>query len=70
MHHLGLHPQSNGVVERDGVIIFTGMKKNITEQPKGKWLDELVLTAIISHFDHQLLWNKMRFCTMFHTYFT
>jgi len=28
-----------------------------------------MLTAIILHFDHQLLRNKMRFCTMFHTYF-
>ena len=35
------HPQSNGAVERANGIIFTGIKKNITEQPKGKWVDEL-----------------------------
>jgi transposase InsO family protein len=30
------HPQSNGVVERANGIIFTGIKKNITEKSKGK----------------------------------
>ena len=35
------HPQSNGVVERANGIIFSKIKKNITEQPKGKWADEL-----------------------------
>ncbi|WVZ76912.1 hypothetical protein U9M48_024831 [Paspalum notatum var. saurae] len=30
------HPQSNGAVERANGIIFTGIKKNITELPKGK----------------------------------
>ena len=35
------HPQSNGVVERANGIIFAGIKKNITELPKGKWIDEL-----------------------------
>ena len=35
------HPQSNGAFERANDIIFTGIKKNITEQPKGKWVDEL-----------------------------
>jgi len=35
------HPQSNGVVERANNIIFAGIKKNITELPKGKWADEL-----------------------------
>lgn len=35
------HPQSNGAVERANGIIFAGIKKNITEQPKGKWVDEL-----------------------------
>ena len=29
------HPQSNGAVERANGIIFTGIKKNITEQLKG-----------------------------------
>jgi len=28
-------------VERANGIIFTGIKKNITELPKGKWADEL-----------------------------
>ena len=35
------HPQSNGVVERANGIIFAGIKKNITELPKGKWINEL-----------------------------
>jgi len=35
------HPQSNGAVERANGIIFAGIKKNITELPKGKWADEL-----------------------------
>jgi len=35
------HPQSNGAVERANGIIFTCIKKNITELPKGKWVDEL-----------------------------
>src|SRR6185437_2308758 len=35
------HPQSNGAVERANGIIFAGIKKNITELPKGKWIDEL-----------------------------
>ena len=35
------HPQSNRAVERANGIIFFGIKKNITEQPKGKWVDEL-----------------------------
>ena len=35
------HPQSNGAIERANSIIFTGIKKNITEQPKGKWVHEL-----------------------------
>ena len=35
------HPQSNGAVERANGIIFSRIKKNITEQPKGKWVDKL-----------------------------
>ena len=35
------HPQSNGAIERANGVIFTGIKKNITEQPNGKWVDEL-----------------------------
>jgi len=35
------HPQSSKAVERANDIIFTGIKKNITEQLKGKWVDEL-----------------------------
>jgi transposase InsO family protein len=34
------HPQSNDAVERANGIIFAGIKKNITELPKGKWFDE------------------------------
>jgi len=35
------HPQSNGAIERANGIIFSGIKKNIIEQLKGKWVDEL-----------------------------
>jgi len=35
------HPQSNGAVERANGIIFIGIKKHITELPKGKWAYEL-----------------------------
>jgi hypothetical protein len=35
------HPQSNGAVERANGVIFTGIKKNVREQPNGKWVDEL-----------------------------
>jgi len=42
------HPQSIGAVERANDIIFSGIKKNITEQPKGKWVDELT-KVIWSH---------------------
>jgi transposase InsO family protein len=36
------HPESNGLVERANEIIMTGIIKSIFNQPKGKWLDELV----------------------------
>ena len=39
------HPRSNGAVERTNGIIFAGIKKNITELPKGKWVDELLLSV-------------------------
>ena len=42
------HPQSNGAVERANCIIFAGIKKNITELPKGKWINELP-RVILSH---------------------
>ena len=35
------HPQSNRAVERANGVIFAGIKNNITEQPKGKWVDDL-----------------------------
>ena len=35
------HPQSNEAMERANGIIFIGIKKHITELPKGKWVDEL-----------------------------
>jgi hypothetical protein len=35
------HPQSNGSVERANDVIFTGIKRNITELPKSKWVEEL-----------------------------
>ena len=35
------HPQSNGAVERANGIIFSGIKKNVSEQLKGKLVDEL-----------------------------
>jgi transposase InsO family protein len=36
------HPESNGSVERANGIIITGIMKSIFNQPKGKWLDELI----------------------------
>ena len=35
------HPQSNGAVERTNGVIFTGIKKCLFDQKKGKWVDEL-----------------------------
>jgi transposase InsO family protein len=35
------HLQSNGAVERSNRVIFTGIKRNITELPKSKWAEEL-----------------------------
>jgi hypothetical protein len=36
------HPKSNGLVERANGIIITGIMKSIFNQPRGKWLDELI----------------------------
>jgi transposase InsO family protein len=36
------HPTSNGLVERANGIIMTGIMKLIFNQPRGKWLDELI----------------------------
>jgi hypothetical protein len=36
------HPESNGLVQRANGIIITGIMKSIFNQPKGKWLDELI----------------------------
>jgi hypothetical protein len=36
------HPESNGLVERANRIIMTEIMKSIFNQPKGKWLDELI----------------------------
>jgi hypothetical protein len=36
------HPESNGLVERANGIIKTRIMKSIFNQPKGKWLDELI----------------------------
>jgi hypothetical protein len=35
------HPQSNGVVKRANGLIFSGIKKCLFDQKKGKWVDEL-----------------------------
>ena len=35
------HPQSNGAVERAKGVIFFGVRMNITDLLKGKWVDEL-----------------------------
>jgi transposase InsO family protein len=35
------HPQSNGAVERANGLIFSGIKKCLFDQNKGKWVDEL-----------------------------
>jgi transposase InsO family protein len=36
------HPESNGLVERANDIIMTRIMKLIINQPRGKWLDELI----------------------------
>jgi transposase InsO family protein len=36
------HLESNGLVERANGIIIKGIMKSIFNQPKGKWLDELI----------------------------
>jgi transposase InsO family protein len=36
------HLESNGLVERANGIIMTGIMKLIFNQPRGKWLDELI----------------------------
>jgi hypothetical protein len=35
------HPQSNGAVERANGLMFSGIKKCLFDQKKGKWVDEL-----------------------------
>jgi transposase InsO family protein len=35
------HPQSNGAVERANGLIFSGIKRCLFDQKKGKWVDEL-----------------------------
>jgi hypothetical protein len=35
------HPQFNGAVERENGLIFSGIKKCLFDQKKGKWVDEL-----------------------------
>jgi transposase InsO family protein len=42
------HPQSNGPVERANGLIFSGIKKCLFDQKKGKWVDELP-KVICSH---------------------
>jgi transposase InsO family protein len=42
------HPQSNGAVERANGLIFSGIKKCLFDQKKGKWTDEF-LKVIWSH---------------------
>jgi hypothetical protein len=37
-----MHPESNGLVERANCIIMTGIMKLIFNQPRGKWLEELI----------------------------
>jgi hypothetical protein len=35
------HPQSNGAVKRANGLIFSGIKKFLFDQKKGKWSNEL-----------------------------
>jgi hypothetical protein len=42
------HPQSNRAVERANGLIFSGIKKCLFDQKKGKWVDELP-KVICSH---------------------
>jgi transposase InsO family protein len=39
------HPQSNRAVERANGLIFSGIKKCLFDQKKGKWVDELPKVA-------------------------
>jgi hypothetical protein len=36
------HPESNGLIDRANGIIMMGIMKLIFNQPRGKWLDELI----------------------------
>jgi hypothetical protein len=42
------HPQSNRAIERANGLIFSGIKKCLFDQKKGKWVDELP-KVICSH---------------------
>jgi hypothetical protein len=42
------HPQFNGAVEKANTQIFLAIKKILENQPKGKWVEEL-LRAVWSH---------------------
>jgi hypothetical protein len=39
------HPQSNDVVEKANALIFSAIKKILEDQPKGKWVEELLRTV-------------------------
>jgi transposase InsO family protein len=49
------HPQSNGAVERANGLIFSGIKKYLFDQKKGKWVHELpkVICRTIPQYQEQ-----------------
>jgi hypothetical protein len=55
------HPESNGLVEIANGIIMTGIMKLIFNQPRGKWLDELIKVV----WSHNTTMSRSTWCTPF-----
>jgi hypothetical protein len=59
------HPQSNGAVERENGLIFSGIKKCLFDQKKGKWVDELPKVI----WSHNTTVSRATGCTPFRLLF-
>jgi hypothetical protein len=59
------HQQSNGSVERANGLIFSGIKKCLYEQKKGKWIDEV--SKVI--WSHNMTVSSATGFTLFHLLF-
>jgi hypothetical protein len=59
------HPQSNGAVERANGVIFSGIKKCLFDQEKGKWVDELPKVI----WSHNTIVSRATGLTLFHLLF-